>query len=282
MTNDNKLIIPSTPSMTGNYRVGGGTGKVTAWTRPDLVIAAPGGIGAFTPASSVFGAGNTITLVAGQDLNYAVQGNSASAIKSGLVFYTYGKASNVNKPNTETGIRFHAASGNVNTQSQSGATKLTADKAIEVASTTGMVRIAAPNHILLTAMGAAIDMQPGSITLKGPGMIEFRASMKVLTGGAAASLTPIHLPRSEPLKPTDLEFRRVYADGTPIAGIPYKLTFADGSKRSGVTDASGLARQAAVPPGAASVVYGLDPNPPQASIQMEVDEDFKRLFEQQA
>ena len=170
----------------------------------------------------------------------------------------------------------------MNTQSQSGATKLTADKAIEVASTTGMVRIAAPSHILLTAAGAAIDIQPGSITLKGPGMIEFRAGMKVLTGGASASLTPIHLPRSEPLKPTELEFRRVYADGSPIAGIPYKLAFADGSKRSGVTDAAGLARQTDVPPGAASVVYGLDPNRPQASIQMEVDDDFMRLFEQQA
>ena len=197
MNKDNKVIIPSTPSMTGNYPTGGGIGTVTAWTRPDLVIAAPGGIGAFTPASSVFGAGNTITLVAGQDLNYAVQGNSASAIKSGLVFYTYGKATNPGKPNTETGIQFHAASGNVNTQSQSGATKLTADKAIEVASTTGMVRIAAPSHILLTAAGAAIDIQPGSITLKGPGMIEFRAGMKVLTGGASASLSPLNFPRTE-------------------------------------------------------------------------------------
>ena len=197
MSKDNKVIIPSTPSMMGNYPTGGGTGKVTAWTRPDLVLAAPGGIGAFTPASSVFGAGNTITFVAGQDLNHAVQGNSASAIQNGQVFYTYGKASNPDKPNAETGISFHAASGNVNTQSQSGATKLTADKAIEVASTTGMVRIAAPNHILLTAAGAAIDIQPGSITLKGPGMIEFRAGMKVLTGGASASLTPLNFPRTE-------------------------------------------------------------------------------------
>ena len=54
-----------------------------------------------------------LTLVAGQDLQFAVQGNHATAIKSGLAFYTYGKATNPNKPNTETGIQFHAASGNV-------------------------------------------------------------------------------------------------------------------------------------------------------------------------
>jgi type VI secretion system secreted protein VgrG len=275
-------VIPSTPNMTGPFTTGGGVGTVTAWSRPDLVIAAPGGIATFTPAASVMSAGNTMTMVAGQDLQFVVQGNYSTAIKSGLVFYTYGKASDASKPNTETGIALHAASGNVNTQSQRGATKLTADKSIEVTSTNAMVKIAAPKHILLTAAGAAIDMQPSSITLKGPGKVEFRASAKELTGGASANLTPIHMPRSEPLKPTDLEFRRIYSDGSPIAGIPYKLTFADGSKRSGLTDASGLARQAAVPPGTASVVYGLDPNPPQASIQMEVDEDFRRLFEQQA
>jgi type VI secretion system secreted protein VgrG len=50
-----------------------------------------------------------------------------------------------------------------------------------------MVKIAAPKHILLTAAGAAIDMQPGSITLKGPGMVEFKASAKELTGAASAS-----------------------------------------------------------------------------------------------
>ena len=99
--------------------------------------------------------------------------------------------------------------------------------------------------------------------------------------GPQSADAALHLPRSSPMQPTDLEFRRVYADGTPIAGIPYKATFADGSKRSGVTDTSGLARQAGVPSGAASIVYGLDPNPPKASIQMEVDDDFKQLFAHQ-
>lgn len=262
----------------GEGATGGGAGTVTAWSRPDLVLAAPGGIGAFTPASALWAAGNTLTLVAGQDLQLAAQANHATAVKSGLVFYTYGKAGNPSKPNQETGISMHAASGNVNTQSQSGATKITADKAVEVSSTTAMVRIAAPQHVLLTAAGAAIDMQPGSITLKGPGTVEFKAAMKELTGGASAQATPIHMPRLGPLKPTDLEFRRTYADGTPIAGLPYTVTFADGSTRRGATDASGLARQAAVPVGAASVVYGLDPNRPSASVQMDVDDDLKRLF----
>ena len=91
----------------------------------------------------------------------------------------------------------HAASGSVNTQSQTGATRLTADKAIEVSSTTAMVRITAPNHILMTAMGAALDIQAGSITLKGPGKVEFKAAMKNIGGPGSASLPVLNFPRGE-------------------------------------------------------------------------------------
>ena len=176
----------------GEGSIGGGAGRVTAWSRPDLVVAAPAGIAAFTPAALFASAGSTVTAVAGQDLQLAAQANQAWAIKGGLVFYTYGKATNASKPNTETGIRLHAATGNVNMQSQSGATRLTADKKIEVASTGGMVRVAAPRHVLLTAAGAAIDIQPGNITLKGPGKIEFKAS----TGFPRTSRSPVTQCRS--------------------------------------------------------------------------------------
>ena len=177
-----------------------------------------------------------------------MQGNSASAIKNGQVFYTYGKASNPDKPNTETGISFHAASGNVNTQSQSGATRLTADKAIEVASTTGMVRIAAPSHILLTAAGAAIDIQPGSITLKGPGMIEFRAGMKVLTGPGSVHMSPLSfsaasLTDTAPAKPFAKHLLMTDEDGYVLSHRPYRVWLTDGRFIDGVTSADGLTQE---------------------------------------
>jgi type VI secretion system secreted protein VgrG len=171
----------------GNNTIGGGAGTVVAWGRPDLVTAAPGGIASFTPASSVYSAGNTLSLVATQDLQLMSQANHALAAKDGLVLYTYGKAADPNKPNTETGIQLHAASGSVSVQSQSAGTKLTADKSVEFGSTSGMVKITAPKSILMTAAGAAIDVQAGGITLKGPGKVEFRASMKNLTGPGSAS-----------------------------------------------------------------------------------------------
>jgi type VI secretion system secreted protein VgrG len=171
----------------GENTIGGGTGTAAAWTRPDLVIAAPGGIASHTPTNAIYSAGNTASMCAGQDIQHTVQSNIATVAKDGLVLYTYGKASNASKPNTETGIALHAASGNVNLQSQQGATKITADKSITVASTQDMVRITAPNHVLLTAAGAALELKGGNITLKGPGKVEFKASMKELKGPASAT-----------------------------------------------------------------------------------------------
>jgi type VI secretion system secreted protein VgrG len=49
------------------------------------------------------------------------------------------------------------------------------------------VQITAPKHVLLTAAGAAIEIKGGNITLKGPGKVEFKASMKELKGPGSAS-----------------------------------------------------------------------------------------------
>jgi type VI secretion system secreted protein VgrG len=204
---------PNTPSSDPSQAIGGGTGKdVTAWSRPDIVVAAPSGIFIATPATSIMAAGNTVTVVAGQDLNQIAGGNVATAVSGGLVLYTYGKATNPAKPNQETGIAMHAASGNVHVEAQSGAVKLTADRAVEVASTSGMVRIAAPKNILLTAAGAAIDLQSGSITLKGPGKVEFKAGMKVFEGPATAT-QGLELKKPGDLKGCKLKLQSAAAAG---------------------------------------------------------------------
>ncbi|MBI5256100.1 MAG: type VI secretion system tip protein VgrG [Burkholderiales bacterium] len=259
--------------------IGGGAGTVPAWGRPDLVTAAPAGIAAFTPAATLLTAGATLTFTAGQDIQSVAQGHHATAVNDALILYTHGKAQNAAKPNPETGIALHAATGNVQTQSQTGPTHLAADRRVHLVSTTGKVTLAAPRHILLAANGAAIRMEGGEISCTGPGSVFYKASLKVFNSpGGNVPFGFMHLPRPDPLKPNELEFRRVYPDGTPIPGLPYTVTFSDGSQRKGRTDTAGLARQAGVPPGAASVIYGLDPNTPAASVQLAVDDDFQRLF----
>ncbi|MCU0926777.1 MAG: DUF2345 domain-containing protein, partial [Hydrogenophaga sp.] len=113
----------------------------------------------------------------------------ALAAKDGIVLYTYGKASNGQKPNKETGIQLHAASGNVNSQSQSGATHVAADKAVNISSTAAGINATSPTKILLTAGGAGITISGGNITLAAPGNITFKAGMKNFTEGASASVS---------------------------------------------------------------------------------------------
>ena len=184
-------------STSGPDAIGGGTGSTAAWSRPDLVIAAPGGITQSSAQSGFYSAGGTTSVLAGQDLNQLSAANTALAAKEGIVLYTYGKAQNGQKPNSETGIKLHAAAGNVNTQSQSDATHITADKAVQVSSTHASINASSPTHILLTAGGAGIKISGGNITLSAPGNITFKAGMKNLTGGGskAALVSSPELPK---------------------------------------------------------------------------------------
>ncbi|AKJ30327.1 type VI secretion system Vgr family protein [Caldimonas brevitalea] len=183
----------------GDQAIGGGAGAVKAWSRPDLLVSAPAGVGLYSPANTIFSAGNTASWVAGQDITHNAQRHHSIAVQGGISWFTYGKASDPSKPNQETGIMLHAASGSVSSQSQSGATKLTADKAVEVSSTQAAIQMGAPKHILLTAGGSSIRIEGGDITLTTPGAAQFKASMKELTGPAnASSSADLPAPQSVP------------------------------------------------------------------------------------
>jgi type VI secretion system secreted protein VgrG len=165
----------------------GGGGETPAWSNPDIVMSAPAGIAMVTPQSASFNAGTTTSIAAGQDINLLAQANAGHIVKYGISLFTYGKASNPKKPNQEVGISLHAASGKVSSQSQSDKTQITADKSIQVNSTTDAVSIQAPKHVLLTAQGAYIKMSGGNIEVHAPGKVDFKASMKSWTGAKSDS-----------------------------------------------------------------------------------------------
>lgn len=177
----------------------GGAGSVSAWSRPELLVSAPGGIGVATPAHAVLSAGTNASLVAGNDINVEGQRNVALAVMSGLNLFTYGKAQNADKPNTEVGMQLHAASGNVSVQAQSKTLHLTADKAVAVSSVTDAVTMGAPKHVLLTAGGASLRITTGSITLTTTGPASFKGAMKELTSPGSAS-TSLSLAKPGELK----------------------------------------------------------------------------------
>ena len=158
-----------------------GTGTVTAWATPRLQFAAPGGIAQLTAVSAILAAGKTLGLAAAHDIAFVAQQNHRLAVKGGIALFTVGKASG-NKPNTETGIHLHAASGKVSAQAQSGPIRAAADKRVTLASTDASLSASASKYLLATAKGAYLRIEGGNIELHAPGQVRLKASQKNLTG----------------------------------------------------------------------------------------------------
>jgi len=235
-----------------------GPAAPTAYDQPHLQLSSPAGIAALTPANAVFSTGNASTFAADQDINAASQGNAYHTVRSGIGLFTYGKLTGGDKPNQEVGIRLHAASGKVSSQSQSDETRITADKALTVASVTKSVNVAAKTHVQLVAQGAALKLYGGNIEIHGPGTMAFKASMKELTGPASSSAELPALPHPANVA-NAIELNFQYDDLDAIPGAPYVVTFADGSVRKGALDEKGHAALKNVPPGEYTVEFGEDP-----------------------
>jgi type VI secretion system secreted protein VgrG len=197
-------------------RIGGGLGRYPVLGRPDLVMAAPGGIGSFTPASLVVSAGHTTSLVAGQDITLTAQRHHAVVVKNGLVWFTYGKAQNANKPNTETGIALHAATGSVSVQAASAKSLWTADKKVEVASTGDAVTVGSPQHVLFNGGGSSVRITNGNITLTTQGPAVFKAAVKELTGAASAE-AQLQMPKPPSLKGCAEALKAAAGSGAALA-----------------------------------------------------------------
>jgi uncharacterized protein (DUF2345 family) len=223
----------------GDYGKAGGQGKVTAYSEAQLQLSSPAGIAITTPKDAILSAGNTSNLTASQDLNFAAQGNHHHAVRAGISLFTYGKLRKDPKeePNTETGIKLHSGTGKVTTQSQSDKTSITADKTITVASINKEIMIAAPKHVLLTAMGAYLKLEGGNIMIHGPGTMAFNASMKELAGPASSSPVLPIFPKTEG-EPGDQYFILKSHDGKPIKNRRYRASTGN-QILEGLTDNSG-------------------------------------------
>ena len=232
-------------------------GDVTAYDRPQLQLSTPAGIAALTPVSAIVAAGATTAFTAGQDIGFAAQGNTIHLVEAGICLFTYGKAMSTGKPNQETGIRMHAASGKFSMQSQSGQTRMTADKTVTVASITKNVNVLAREHVLLTAQGAYIRLSGGDIELHGPGTIAFKATMKEFAGPQTATPSLPYMPHPANLdNHLDLNYR--WDDLQPMIGAPYTVVFDNGITRRGKLDQNGFVHLASVPASGASVIFGED------------------------
>jgi type VI secretion system secreted protein VgrG len=220
--------------------------QVPAYSAPQLQLSSPSGIAATTPANAIFSAGATSSLTA-QDINFASQGQTHYAIRAGISLFTCGKAGHPKQPNQQTGIKLHAASGKLSSQSQSDATRISADKEITVASVEHSIRIAAPQHVLLTAQGAYIKLAAGNIEVHGPGAITFKAGMKELAGPSSAHVKLPTFPASSSLITAPKPFAKYLLltdeEGFVLPYRPYRIWLSDGRFVDGISDADGVTRE---------------------------------------
>ncbi|MEY4756990.1 MAG: hypothetical protein RJA34_1888 [Pseudomonadota bacterium] len=179
-TSDSSPTIPL-PSIDGGY------GTIPVLGKPDIVVSSAADIAQLTPANTVMAVGECTTITTGQDVNLLSQRHSAWAVANGISLFTRGESKVPERAVQDVGLKMHAASGNVSVQAQQGSFTLTALKAIDVQSTSANVEISAPQKILLNGGGGFIEINGGDITIGTSGTASFKASMKVLTGGASAS-----------------------------------------------------------------------------------------------
>jgi type VI secretion system secreted protein VgrG len=136
----------------------------------------------------------------------------------------------------------------VNTQAQSDAFTLTAEKAIDLQSTAANVVISAPSKIMLNGAGGYIKIEGGDIEIGTSGNAAFLASMKELGAGASAPAGGLSLPVSSSIPDVfsqQLDVTAVVGSepstGEVWARVPYKIKDRQGRVvQQGITDGYGL------------------------------------------
>jgi type VI secretion system secreted protein VgrG len=218
--------------------IGSTAAGAAAYAEAQLQLSSPMGIVAVTPANALLNSTDTTSITAGQDIDIVAASNLMHSVVGGVSLFTYGKCSSRQKPGQETGLKLHAASGKLSTQSSTGPARLTADKTVSISSVASSVSAVAKTRLLMTAQGAGISLEGGNITLQAPGKVEFKASSKELSGPADGSAGVHHSPipaeiYNEAFVVVDEETKQ------PLAHVKYRLESESGVVVEGVTDALG-------------------------------------------
>jgi uncharacterized protein (DUF2345 family) len=203
-------------------------------TDPALIQAGKAGIGTIAGQNLQFVNGETLSLMSGEDSNFAVAGkariHTGQAI--GLV------AGAITPGDGNTGIKLIAAKDDIDLQAQSDEMKFLAKKDIKLVSASQHIDFAAAKKIhIAIESGAAITID-GGITVQCPGTITVHASKKSFTGPANMSTQLPEMPRESML--FDEKFQLTDNVGDPLANMRLEIVKPDGTKTPVVTDSQGM------------------------------------------
>jgi type VI secretion system secreted protein VgrG len=146
-----------------------------------------------------------------------------------------------------------ARTGKLDIEAQQDSIRIAANKDVKVTASQGEIVIAAKTSLTLLCGGAYIKIADGKIEQGCAGDFIVKAGMHKWDGPAQQDAKLPFFPAAEHTNWLKLDLDGY--QGTPMAGVPYTLHFADGQQKDGTLDGDGLAEERNLPDTITKVVY---------------------------
>jgi type VI secretion system secreted protein VgrG len=201
-----------------------------------------GGFVSATPKSSVSYSGLQQTIVAQQHIQaVAGQGVNIHAGK-GISLFAH-----------QNGIKHIARTGKLDIEAQQDSIGMAANNDVKITASQGEIVIAAKTSLTLLCGGAYIKIADGKIEQGCAGDFTVKAGAHKWDGPAQQEAKLPFFPAAEHTNWLKLDLDGY--QGTPMAGVPYTLHFANGQQKDGTLDGSGMAEERNLPDTITKVVY---------------------------
>ncbi|ENX23275.1 hypothetical protein F892_02522 [Acinetobacter vivianii] len=240
--------------------------KIAKFEKALLLLNSPAGIGLSTSEDIHLSADGQINQIAGDSINLSTQKNLVAHVQNRISLFA-----------AQNGIKQVTAKGKFEVHAQSDGIDLLAKQGIQIISTEDRIEITSPKEIVFTAQGSQLKLNGSGIFPVTGGKFEVKAGQHLFMGGSTAKQNLPILPALS-IPKNLLEFRKVYADGTPSPNIPYTIHLPDGTTQQGKTDSNGMAFYSDQKNGRAVIEYGDDRNPLESALEMKFEQELDNLF----
>jgi type VI secretion system secreted protein VgrG len=232
-----------------NAEQGSNTGSASTGQGGAPLIAqyADGGFVTATPNSSVSYSGRQQNIVAQQHIQaVAGQGVNINAGK-GISLFAH-----------QEGMKHIARAGKLDIQAQQDGIGIAAERDVRISASQGEVVIAAKKSMTLLCGGAYIKIADGQIEFGCPSAFTVKAGVHKWGGPARQEAELPFFPAADHTNWLKLDLDG--HQGTPMAGVPYTIHFANGQQKKGTLDGSGMAEERNLPDTISKVVYHNSPS----------------------
>jgi type VI secretion system secreted protein VgrG len=205
-----------------------------------LLASAPHGVAITSGEHMQFSAGAHLFTTAGGNADTAVGGNYTVAAGRAVSLYA-----------DTQGMKLYSAAGKIDVQAQGDSLNLAALKGVTIASTNDSITLNASKSLTLLCGGSYIKLSSAGVEIGSPFDVAIKGPLRIAPSATQREALPL-MPQQEA---TGMQLWHAYLNGEPVKNAPFKVTFPDGSTRSGTLDANGRGTINGVPAGGGAVQY---------------------------